>query len=235
MESIGLMFKTFWSPGESTAAISKKPRILVPLILISLLSTSIGIVAIAKIDFGALAIQQMERSGRIQNLNEQQREQTLQFSRRILPVTFIVSGIVGPTLLLTIVTAIYFGIFTLIGREANFKTFFSLTLFAYVPLILRNVVSVVQLFAIPQEQINIQELGSLGLQLLLDPTTSSKVAYALAGAVDIFSIWIMILLCIAYKNGVRKSVGKGLVAVGVVVPYLCFALIGAGLRMLQAG
>jgi hypothetical protein len=45
----------------------------------------------------------------------------------------------------------------------------------------------------------------------------------------------MILLVIGYKFLTTKSVGTGLRTAAVVIPYLIFLLIFAGLRMLQMG
>jgi hypothetical protein len=71
--------------------------------------------------------------------------------------------------------------------------------------------------------------------VFLDKTEVSKVVYALASVVDVTSIWIMILLVIGYKFVTSRSVGKGLRTVAVVIPYIFFSLIIAGLRMLQGG
>jgi len=46
METLGLMFKTLWAPGEAMFLLSKRPRALLPLVLMGLVSLGVGIVAI---------------------------------------------------------------------------------------------------------------------------------------------------------------------------------------------
>ncbi len=232
METIGLVFKMFWAPGEASVQMSKKPRVLATLILLGVTALGTGLVSLAKIDFGAAVIQQIEKNPRA-NLSEDQKQNFAKLYRTFAPV-LVGLGAVFPAIIVAIATVIYFGIFTMIGREGDFKTFFAATALAYAPLMVRQIIACIQIFAIPQEQLDLNALGSLSLQLVLDPLSSSKVLYALAGIVDITSIWIAVLLCISYKSVTKKSVGSGLRATAVIIPYLLVSLVFAGLRMLQS-
>jgi hypothetical protein len=234
METIGLIFKVLWAPGEAMFLISKKPRVLLPLILMGAISLGVGIVTVSKVDMGELVLRQAEQSGRAQQMSDEQKQRIVQATR-----TFAWVGVgfaaVGPTVLVLIATSIYFGIFTMLGREGNFKAFFAITAFAYVPLAVRSFISLLQVFTVPQSSLDLNDLGGVSLAIFLDRTAVSRWVYHLAGVVDILSIWIMILLIIGYKFVTRKSVGTGLRSVAVVTVYVFFLLIGAGLRMLQGG
>ena len=234
METIGLFFKTFWAPGEAMFVLSKKPRILLPLIIVGLLQLGVGLVSLSRLDFGAVVVKQIERSPQGANMNEEQKQNLARVYRQLAPA-LVVLGAIAPALIVTVAAALYFGIFTMLGRQGGFKAFYAITLFAYIPLLIRQAVSVVQLLAVPAEQIDVNDLGSLSLAVFLDRTEVSKVVYALAGVVDLTSIWTVILLIIGYKFVTTKGVGTGLRTVAVAVPYLIFSLILAGLRMLQAG
>ena len=234
METLGLMFKTLWAPGEAMFLLSKRPRALLPLVLMGLVSLGVGIVAISKVDVGELALRQAEQAGRTQQMSEEQKQRMVQMVRTVGRVGVGFAAVL-PTIVILIATAIYFGIFTMLGREANFKTFFAVTTFAYVPIIIRSFVSLVQVVAVPPSALDLNEIGSLSLALFLDKTAVPRLAYAAATVVDIFSIWVVILLIIAYKFVTRKSVGTGLRTVAVAGVYFFFSLIGAGLRMLHGG
>ena len=233
METLGLVFKVLWAPGEAMLLVSKKPRVLVPLILLTLVSLGVGISTFSKIDIGEIALRQAEQSGRADSMTQEQKDQMLRGARIFAPVVMAITAL-APVVIVTLATAIYFGIFTIIGREATFKTFYAVTVFAYLPLILRQAVALIQVFTIPPSSLVPEDLGSLSLATFLDPTTVSRAAYAAATVVDITSIWIVILLIIGYKFVVRKSVGPGLRVAGVVGVFLFFSLIAVGLRMLQA-
>ncbi|HLH30892.1 MAG TPA: YIP1 family protein [Terriglobia bacterium] len=234
METIGLFFKTLWSPGEAMFFLSKKPRILVPLILIGVLQLGVGLVGYAKLDYGQIVLKQLEKSPQGRNMTDEQKQNAAQIYRRFAPA-FPILGAVTPPIFITVAAALYFGIFTVLGRNGSFKAFYAVTLFAYIPLLIRQAASVVQIFTVPPEQLDINELGNLSVSVFLDPSSVSKVVYALSTVVDLTSIWIMILLVIGYKFLTTKSVGTGLRTAAVIIPYLFFSLILAGLRMLQMG
>jgi hypothetical protein len=233
METLGLFFKTFWSPGEAMFMLSKKPRILLPLIIVGVLQLGVGLVSLTRLDFGQIALKQIERSPQAANMTEEQKQNAVRISRQLGPV-FVIFGAVAPAIFITIAAGLYFGIFTVLGRDGGFKAFYAITLFAYIPLLLRQAASVVQLFTVPPEQLDVNELGNLSLSVFLDPKEVSKLVFALASVVDLTSIWIMILLVIGYKYVTAKTVGTGLRATAVVVPYLFFSLILAALRSLQS-
>jgi hypothetical protein len=233
METLGLFFKTFWSPGEAMFLLSKKPRILLPLIILCVLQLGVGVVSYSKLDLGDIALKQIERSPQGANMPEEQKQNVVRLYRQFAPA-FIFVGAIFTAILVTVAAGIYFGIFTVLGRDgSSFKAFYSVTLFAYIPLLLRQVAAVVQIYTVPPEQLDVNNLGSLSLAVFFERAEIGKVLYGLAGVVDVTSIWIMILLVIGYKHVTSKTVGTGLRATAVVIPYLFFSLILAGLQMLQ--
>jgi hypothetical protein len=234
MQSLGLVFKTFWAPAEAMFLTAKNPRVLVPLIVLTLFALGTGLTSFAKVDFGDMVKQQLEKTRQGQQMTEEQKQNIVRIYRTLGPV-LIVAGAAFPVILVTLATVIYFGIFTMLGREGNFKAFYAVTVLAYMPLIIRQIVSAIQLFAIPTSQLDLNDLGNMSAQLFLDPASGSKVLFALAGVVDVTSLWIMILLCIGYKTVTRKSLGMGLRVAGVVVPYFIVSFLLGAARALQAG
>ena len=233
MQSIGLVFKTFWAPAEAMFMTAKNPRVLVPLIVLTAFSLAAGLTSFAKIDLGDVVKQQIEKTRQGQSMPEEQKQNMVRLYRTLAPV-IVVAGAAFPAILVTIATVVYFAIFTMLGREGDFKAFYAVTVLAYMPLIVRQIVATIQLFAIPTSQLDVNDLGNLSGQLLLDPASGSKALFALAGVFDITSLWIMILLCIGYKAVTRKSLGTGLRVAAVVLPYALISFLLGLLRTLQA-
>src|SRR5262249_11887941 len=119
METIGLFFKTLWSPAESMFQLSKKPRVLVPLIIVAILQLGVGLVSLSRLDFGQVALRQIERSPQGANMSEEQKQNAVRVSRRLAPV-FIAFGTIAPALFITIAAGFYFGIFSMVGRTGEF-------------------------------------------------------------------------------------------------------------------
>ena len=228
MQSISLLLKVLWSPGEAMFLLSKNPRIAVPIIFLCLFSLLTGAVVLTKVDSAELAMRTIERSARGGQLSE---EQKAQFRERMNSPLFkgftIVSAVVGPVVVITIVAGLYFGLFTMLGREGSFKAFYSITAFAFIPSIFRQLAVVLSAFVVPASSIMPDELGSLSPAVFLERDSVSPVVFAGVNTIDLVSIWILILLVIGYGFVTRKSLSKTTRAgaiVGVFLGYVALRL-----------
>jgi hypothetical protein len=211
--------------------LSKKPRVLAPLLLLSLVSLGSSILTFSKIDTVEMMISQAERQGQ-RTLSEEERA-TMTNTARVLTPLFIASASIGTVIFITLAALIYFGVFTVIGRQAGFKAFYAVTAFAFLPMIFRSLAVALQVSLAAPSSIVMEELGSLSLAVFLDPSSVSRLVYGLATMVDVVSIWSVILLIIGFKYLTPRSVGVPLRATGVLSVYLVFSTIGMLLQMLR--
>jgi hypothetical protein len=234
MQTIGLLFKVLWSPGEAMFLISKNPRVLVPILFLSLVSVAAGTVMVSKLDLAELTIRQIERSPQGANFSDQQKDLLRQRMRSPVVKGFtFVSTAVSPVVIIVIVALIYFGVFTILGREGGFKAFMSITAFAFVPLIFRQLAAVLSAYFLPSSAIMLDELGSLSPAVFLDRDSMSPVLFTSVGTIDLVSIWILALLIIGYGFVTRKSLSKGVrgaTVIGVFLVYVVLRLALAAVR-----
>ena len=232
MQTISLLFKVLWSPKEVMFVVSKTPRALVPVLFLCLFSLVTGSLVMTKVDEADLAIKTVERA-RGEPLSEESKE--LVRSNANTPLHKAVSVIdkfLRPLLWITVISVLYFALFSIVGREQGFKTFFSLTAFAFVPLIFRQLSAAITAFIVPTSGIVADDLGSLSPALFLNRDSVSPVLFAAINTIDLVTIWILVLLTIGYGFAARKSLSKascaaivvGLFLVGVVAR-LAFAAI----------
>src|SRR5262249_48005285 len=113
-------------------------------------------------------------------------------------------------------------LFTILGREGSFKAFFSVTAFAFVPLIFRQLAGVLALSLVPLSALSVDELGSLSPSVFLDRDSVSPVVFAAVNRIDIVSIWILALLGIGYGFVARKSLSKTCRTAAVLSVFLVF-------------
>ncbi len=217
------------SPAEAMYAISKRPRVVAPLLLISLFSATATIVMFYRLNAGEMQIRSIERTGRVLTIEDREVIRENSRSTRTLAIGFL-SAFLGPILLVSIVTVIYFGIFTILGREAPFKAFLAVTSFAFLPLLLRQLAGIVRALVSPETSLLPDEIGSISAALLLDPNRVSPTIYVAAGLVDVVTVWILALLVIGFRFLVRRSVGGVWVTIVVLAPFLAYA----GLRLALA-
>jgi Yip1-like protein len=219
MESISLLFKVLWAPAEALFKVAKSRKVLAPLILLTAAGIVSFLVTSTRLDMKELMVRAMEQRGQVA-----QPEQI----ERMMPVVrgFAVGGAVfGPTVMILLVTVIYFGLFTLLGREGGFKSFFAVTAFAFVPSIVRNAAATLTVLVVPQAQIMPDEIGNIGPAVLLDRGAMSSKLFAAIAQIDVVSLWILALLVIGYRFVTRKSVGvlaRTVCVFGVWLVYVAF-------------
>jgi hypothetical protein len=97
----------------------------------------------------------------------------------------------------------------LIGKAVDAKEALSAAVmvatFAYYPRIVELLANAVQALMLPEESIRGRASVSLGLARFMDPDAASPLAVALALRVDLFTIWITVLLAIGLRVTGRVS------------------------------
>ena len=94
--------------------------------------------------------------------------------------------------------------------------------YAYVPRVLEQVLNGVQGLLLDSAQLNGRFRLSLGLGRFLDPDTASPLVIAMAGRVDLFTIWITVLLAIGLS--VTGHVSRQRAAMAAVLVWVAGAL-----------
>jgi len=215
MRSVRFLFKVLWSPGEAMFLVARSPCFAVPLLL--LVSSSLVSSAVVLTNIPDLPLRFIEHSPHKVNISEQTKDHLReQIDSPAAWIFAIVLSGVRPVFLLLMVSGIYFLIFTIIGRQGSFKTFFSITAFSFVPTVFRQIVTVLSALLVPSSSIMPDELGSLSPAVFLDRDSVSPIAFAVMNMIDMVSIWTLSLLVIGFAFVIRKTVSR-LTRAGVVI------------------
>ena len=200
MDSITLLLKVLWAPREAMRLVSRKPRIVAPLVFAGVVSVVATTVIFLR----------LEPPGNMW-------------------VAMLLSMLLQVVLII-VVSALYFGVFTPLGRAANFKTFLAVTAFAFVPIIFRTVASIVTVMRLPRFSVVPNEVGTIGLAMFLTPNVSPVVS-ALAGFADVITIWVLVLLITGYQFLLRENVSMRVRALGVLSLWLVYDGLRLGLAV----
>src|SRR4051812_23639210 len=115
MESISLLFKVFWSPGEAMFKAAKSQKVLAPILLLVLGTVAYTVLTFSYINGGEIAIRTLEQRG--QQLPPEQKARILEGANGALAHgAALVAGTIGIVLMLVIVSALFYGVFTFVGR-----------------------------------------------------------------------------------------------------------------------
>jgi hypothetical protein len=206
MENLALLFKVFWAPGEAMFKAAKNKSPLVPLLLISVTSLISVVTTYMYVNMGEMTLLMMEKQ-RGQSIPAEQRTQMLTTMNSTAVKGFsMVAAAIVPTVVVLLITLLYFGLFTLVGREGGFKAFLTVTAFAFVPSVVRTAAAMLTVIVVPQTQIMLDELGSIGPSILVDRGGMSRKLFTAISQVDVVSLWILALLVIGYRFVLNKRV-----------------------------
>ena len=206
---------TLLSPGETFADVNRKPTWIAPMIIAiaTVLASTFFFQWRVHPDWDSIMRNQikkrMERSN--QSLTEEQMQQQVAFSKNIAKFFPIIGAIVTP-----IIYVILAGIFALglmfIQAKTTFKKILSVVAWSSAAVgIIATVVTIASLMVRDEEGLrSIDPTQSAGIVpsnlAVFLPSTASAVLKAVAASLDIFTIWILILLSIGFASiaGSRK-------------------------------
>ncbi|MBA3672871.1 MAG: YIP1 family protein [Gemmatimonadaceae bacterium] len=160
--------------------------------------------------------------------NPQLTPEMMQSSRAIGETVMKPMAIIG-TPIAMVITGIFLWLCgKIVGARQTVGAALTVAAYAYVPKVLEMVLSAVQLLVVDPATLNGRFRLSLGIGRFLDPDTVSPVVVGLLGRVDLFTIWVTVLLAIGLAVTGKVSRGKAAIAVTVLW------LLGAVPALLQA-
>jgi hypothetical protein len=192
-------------PGDTFRSIAARPTWAAPLMVPVLLAVAVGWMATARIDLAQLIRHQNEVTGG--QLSAEQLEQRIELAKKLAPFGALFQGLIAaPAVYLLCALLLWVG-FKLVGSEMSYKAAFSTLLYGMLPL------GVEALLAIPVlwNRASLTPDEARNLSFLIDnlaaaaPEGTGRVALALLGSVNLFSIWALVLLVFGYGIAARVS------------------------------
>jgi hypothetical protein len=225
---IGVLF----SPDATFASIARRPDWVVPLVLIVVLALANGILLSSRIDFGAPAREAMAQN---KNMTQEQMDRTERMSVGMGKVAKFIAPVVTIILLLIVAGAILLTI-RLMGGEGDFKQAFSVTCYAWFPNVIQSIILTIIILAKGTTGLNPQAFPTMirsNPAFLVDMKTQ-PMAFALLSSLDLFTIWVIVLLVIGFAYVGRISKAKAAVAVvSLWAITILFKLVPAALQGLR--
>lgn len=223
----------FFAPDETFADIARKPDILWPLLILTVVGFVTTILVMPHFDWDAVVAQQAEA---VQKQSPNISDADLERMGRITKAMAKVAGYLSPVFIIIsylVVALVLWGAFRLMGGEGDFKQSLSVTLYSYFPrmvlggiigttvIILRGMVDPSQVAAVvmtnPSFLIDHQE---------------QPVLFTLLASFDLFVFWTIFLLTVGFSKLSRLSKAKS--AAIIVSLWLVTVLLKVGFAALGA-
>jgi len=221
---------TFVAPTKTFTDVKRVARWWAPWLIISLFSYALVGVVAQKVGFDQVTENQLKlspkRAERLEKLPPDRRAKNIQLS---ITITRVISYSIP------VVNLIYFAVIAAVllatfkfgaGAEITFTTALAVVNYAFLPKVVHALLGIVSLLAgADPEGFNFQNPVASNLGHLVSPASSPGL-YALLSSLDIFSIWVCLLLGIGF-SAVSKL--KRSTAMGVVFGwYALVTLVGVG-------
>lgn len=220
---IGRVLGVFFSPKATFEDIVRKPSWLLPVVILGVLGLAVAAGINQKMNWRDFISQQIEKSPRAAQLSEEQKEKQIEAGAKIAPISTYVFGVPAPIVLVLVVALIMWGAYNILaGVNPGYKTALGIVSHAYAPVILGNILFLVVLFLKPPGTLDLENPVATNVAAFL-PEGTPKWLDTLGKNMDVFILWIIILIAIGFAAANPKKLkgGKSFgIAFGVFAFYL---------------
>ncbi|HEY2114857.1 MAG TPA: YIP1 family protein [Candidatus Angelobacter sp.] len=227
----------FIAPKKTFEDLKRNSSWWVPFVISAVFGLLFGIVVVQKVDMRQFAQQQIDKSPaaqkQLERLTPEQREQNMAIRATITKVTFYaipVFQLIGGLLVAAVLMAVFNFI---LGAEVSFARGLGVAFYASMPGVIRAVLIIISLLT-SSDPSTIDLSGNpmpTNLGFFMDPQ-GNKVLYSLASALDIFTIWYVVLLGIGFAAAsMNRKPSQGTGIATVFVCYGIVVLIGLGFKL----
>jgi hypothetical protein len=224
----------FFEPAKTFQDIGRRPTWFLPLLLAIVASIAYYAAYGQRVGWERFIEQQMATNTRMQQQMERmpadQRERALAMQAKFTGIGYYAGTAIMLPIIMMISSAILLGVTAMMSAGLKFKQVFAVVCFAGMPMVIKQLLSLVVVFLKNPDDFNLQNPLAFNFAALMDPTTSSKFLYTIAVSFDVFAIWVIILTAIGLSAAAAKrrlSFGGALFA--VLVPWVVFVLFGASM------
>ena len=139
--------------------------------------------------------------------------------------------LIGTPIMMLLLGGIIWIVSRILGKALSYSQGATIATFAMFPRLIESVVSAVQALLMDEQTLNSRYRVSLGLGRFFDQQTANPVMLALLGRIDVFTLWVTILIALGIKVMGRTSTGQAVVGAVLVwlvgsIPVLLQALRG---------
>jgi hypothetical protein len=211
----GRILGVFFSPTKTFQEIGQRPSWLLPLVLLILLGTGVGIELAQRVNWEQVIGQKMDASPQAQQLSPAQRERQIELGEKFSKVVCYMAGFVGSPIMLLIFAAVYLGAFNLMANAGlRFGQSIGIVAHAMLPSLVSSALAIVVLALKDPSSIDPSHLVASDLYAVL-PGDAPQWLQSLGSSIELFFIWMLVLISIGFAaaNPRKVTLGK---AFGVV-------------------
>jgi hypothetical protein len=223
MNEFGRLSGVFFEPAKVFADVSARPRFIAPLLIGILIALSFTYAISTHIGWDMTIRQSLANSSRADSLTPAQRETAVERGAKFAGIIGWIGAVAGPPLFMLLIAGILTGLFNaLLGTDVKFAQGFAITAYAFLVRGLYTLLLILIMFLKPPEDFNIQ-VSPFSPAAYMSRQDNPKWLMSLAGSLDLFTFWVIILLAIGFSVAAKKlSFSKALTAIAI--PWLVWVV-----------
>lgn len=193
MSSLARIFGVFVSPGRTFEDVAREPHFILCWCIQLAVGEGVALMMVQRVGIYAMARQAMSQSAAFTNASPELQQQMVARTASVMHYTTLFQPFLIVFFLL-LFGWIFQGVANfLLGYEARYKQAMSMVSHAYLAQTLLALITMLVLWLNPGSYNLLNPLGT-NVGFFLDKASTSPFLYALATHLDIFSLWIVILL-----------------------------------------
>ena len=195
---LGRVVGVLFSPKATFEDIVRKPSWLLPVVIATILGIASTVVLNQRINWRDYILQQIDKSPRAAQLSTEQKQQQAEVSAKVTVYVVYIAGVVGSALFAVIVGAVMMLAYNLLaGAGATFSQSLAIAAHALLVEIVSTPIFLLVLLLRPAGTIDPDNPVATNLAAFL-PEESAKWLVALCKSIDIFTIWMLVLVAIGF-------------------------------------
>jgi len=205
----------FFDPRRAFSDIAARPRWVVPLLLSLLVSLAFVYTFSRRVGWEHYLERTLETNPRTENLSLEQRRQIVEQQLPLVSAFGYAGAALGAVFSALVVSAVLLFVANVVfGAQLLFRQMFALTCYGFLPNALAGLLGILMMFLKAPEDFDLENPTAFNIGAYLDPQATPKWLVAVASSLDLFSIWVILLLALGMATASRKlSYGKALAAV----------------------
>jgi len=230
--ALGRIIGALVSPRAAFADIARRPGWVFPIVLLTAVCLVFNIVLATRVDWRQTARDLLERTRQIERIPLDQVDQQLQAMEMGFKIQGYARGVLGSITLALLVSVVSLLVFNVIGGGGvPFKSVFAISSYAILPLGLRELLAIFVAY--------LKEWGTVDA---LNPVASNVAAFlpsdapmwqfSLGASVDLFALWMYLLLAIGFSAANPKKLPLGKALGLSFAMFLFFTALGTGIAFL---
>ena len=206
MSELDRLVGVLFDPKPAFADIAQRPRPWGPIVLLSLLSVVFTFLLSQRVGWEQVVRKAIESNPRaMERIPADRMDQVVQQQAKVSAIAAYVFSVVGMALAGAILGGIYLFVFNVLaGADIRFGQSFGIVCYALLPRGLLALLGMLLMYIKEPAEFDIQHPAATNLGVFLDPDSVPRWVQAVAGSIDIFTIWVIVLLAVGYTAAARK-------------------------------